>query len=337
MTTVGLQSGALKYVTEKGWLVDDPTSDGGDASSSQVDVIQAMIASASIPAWFEMQNMAGDWYVDGGIRQEVPIEAAIAMKAAEVYAIVSPIPLRYDNNYMKKGLPDIALRAATDITLDEITQKNIAPFGGWGVPVHVIRATVEVEGSRMIDPGLIRINIAYGYMRAHDILSQQSSDPSVQQALISLSDQIASARKDIWSAENTLCASAIDWRGGWNQDTETFIEFIDRRRSLQNDVLLLRSAKEQLMGLVQCRLDIAGPESTPPDATSWSTSWEAHQWDPNQVVIGLDYPNNVAQIFFPSCPWGEFNFGIKGNTWLGLDIPPDGPQPIPPPSGCPPA
>lgn len=139
MATVGLQSGALKYVTEKGWLVDDPKSNGGDPYTLQVDPIQGMIASSSIPVWFEVQNMGGEWFVDGGVRQIAPIQAAIEMGATQVYAIVSPIPLGCELGL--KGLFDIGLRAATDITIDEITRENIDPYGGWGVPVHLMRPT----------------------------------------------------------------------------------------------------------------------------------------------------------------------------------------------------
>jgi NTE family protein len=212
MTTVGLKSGALKYVTENGWLVDDPKSEVG---ALLVDPIQGMIASASIPAWFEVQKMGTERFVDGGISQEVPIRAAVEMGASQVFAVVSPIPLKNTNAIT--GLVDIAVRAATDITIDEITGNDLEPYGGWGVPVHVIRATVEVEGSRTIDPGLIRINMAYGWMRAFDVLSAfHPGAPDVSQN----SDMIASLRKDIWDAENTLHTDArnVNCNPEWGPD-----------------------------------------------------------------------------------------------------------------------
>jgi NTE family protein len=104
--------------------------------------------------------------------------------ATQVYAVVSPIPIQKTS---LKGLVDIALRAATDVTIDAITEENL---DRWGVPVHVIRATVEVEGSRTIDPGLIRINMAYGWMRAYDVISAWG--PNVRDN----SDKIASLRSE---------------------------------------------------------------------------------------------------------------------------------------------
>jgi len=305
MTTVGLQSGALKYITERGWLVDDPKSDGG---TLHVDPIQGMIASASIPAWFEVQKMGGEWYVDGGIRQEVPIQAAIEMGATQVYAVVSPIPIHETS---LKGLVDIALRAATDVTIDAITGDNLDPYGGWGVPVHVIRATVEVEGSRTIDPGLIRINMAYGWMRAYDVLSAfRKGTPNVRDN----SDKIASLRKDIWSAENTLHNDAPNV--GWNGVAPD----PGYQAKVSGDVAVIREKKTQLFQLLRSRRDIAGSFSMPPDATSWLTAWEAHQWDPNNNLI----QTKDGQIIFPSTPWGVFHFTVEDHAVLDIpfELPP---------------
>jgi hypothetical protein len=42
--------------------------------------------------------------------------------ATQVYAVVSPIPIQKTS---LKGLVDIALRAATDVTIDAITEENL--------------------------------------------------------------------------------------------------------------------------------------------------------------------------------------------------------------------
>lgn len=306
MTTVGLKSGALKYVTENGWLVDDPKSEVG---ALLVDPIQGMIASASIPAWFEVQKMGTEWFVDGGIRQEVPIRAAVEMGASQVFAVVSPIPLKNTNAIT--GLVDIAVCAATDITIDEITGNDLEPYGGWGVPVHVIRATVEVEGSRTIDPGLIRINMAYGWMRAFDVLSAfHPGAPDVSQN----SDMIASLRKDIWDAENTLHNDArnVNWNPERGPDP-------GYKAKVSGEVASIREKKTQLSQLLVSRDNIAGPSSMPPDIINWRISWEAHQWDPKNNLVDP----TVGQIIFPSSPWGAFHFILEGHAIL--DIPPEVP------------
>jgi len=274
-----------------------------------------MLASAAIPVFFEMQNLAGDWYVDGGIRQVAPVSAAVAMKAREIFAIVAPVPLAPDGDYTKKGLLDIGVRSATDVTIDEILTDNIAPFDGWPVPVHVIRPNIEVESSRTIDRGLIRINIAYGYMRAFDVVSPIAKARSDKQAaLMKLSDQIASTRLQIWQKEET---AFFNWQnigaegpGGRGDPCTNFRFAVDDMRVL----------KAALLGLVQCRLSIAGQESMPADAANWATSWEAHWWDPTNVA-GL--PN------FPFSPLDEF----PANG--GCSEPAAVLQATPPPGGCP--
>jgi hypothetical protein len=59
-------------------------------------------------------------------------------------------------------------------TLDQQRSDQMFPRNGLGVPIlNIIAPNVQVHGSRDIDPGLIRINSAYGYMKAYDNLSQQ--------------------------------------------------------------------------------------------------------------------------------------------------------------------
>jgi len=75
--------------------------------------------------------------------------------------------------------------------LDQQRRDQLFPRNGLGVPVlNIIAPNVQVHGSRDIDPGLIRINSAYGYMKAYDDLSQQL-EPNARPVLIALSDLIA--------------------------------------------------------------------------------------------------------------------------------------------------
>jgi predicted acylesterase/phospholipase RssA len=328
MAMVGLASGQVRYASELGRLLTDPSLPSGDAGSPPVDVIQAMLASASIPVFFDMQQLAGDWYVDGGIRQLAPVKAAVAMGAMTVYAVVAPIPLGSDTDYTNKGLIDIGTRVATDITIDEITTDNIAPAGfGWNASVIIIRPNVEVESSRTIDPGLIRINVAYGWMRGYDVLSLQPN-PGLRASLIVLSDGIASTRKQIWDLENSIRTSLHACYGQAGRNQVLFLQ--QTQAAMNSTVPRLRALKNQLMGLVQCRLATAGQDSTPGDAEAWANSWEPHyNWGTDAVFD----PAYVDPATWPASPWDAFHVYVA----IGyISIPSATLQPTTPPGGCPP-
>jgi hypothetical protein len=256
----------------------------------------------------------------GGIRQEAPVGAAVAMGAKEVFAIIAPVPIKPDGDYTNKGLPEIGLRAATGVTIDEILTDNIAPWTGWPVPVHVIRATVEVERSRTIDPGLIRINIAYGYMRAFDVLSPIATVRRDKQAvLMSLSDQIASTRQQIWQKEET---AEYNYGNIPTRDADgTLGVSLEAGMNFQSAIKEMRALKAALLGLVECRLSIGGPQSMTADAADWAASWEAHGWDPTN--LSDPGPN------WPASPWGDIP-GFEGYGTPAASL-----QATPPPGGCP--
>jgi NTE family protein len=335
MATVGLKSGAVKYVTEKGRLLSDPTLPSDHAGSAPVDVILGMLASAAIPLFFEMQHLGDDWYVDGGLRQIAPIGAAIEMGASEVYAVIAPTPLAIDTDYTNKGLVDIGTRAATDITIDQILTDNIAPLNGWNVPVTIIRPTFEVESSRTIDPGLIRINMAYGFMRAYEILSKRPNErPDLKTFLISLSDEIARARRQIWQAEQDTLTSWLELvrllppegpasPRDYNAVPGIFIQNLTNLRELKN----------ALLGLIVCRASIAGPESMPNDPNDWVWSWEAH---PNDYSNFKPDPQRYnAGLIFGHSPWVKFSWPLGALNRPAGEVPAEVPEPTLRPGGCP--
>src|SRR5699024_10762152 len=85
-SVVGLESGKLRYVTERGEL-----RDSGDhpVESISVDFVDAVTASCAIPGVFPPVEMAGEHYVDGGIRANLPTDIAYGLGARRVIAIVS--------------------------------------------------------------------------------------------------------------------------------------------------------------------------------------------------------------------------------------------------------
>ena len=53
-----------------------------------------------------------------------------------------------------------------ELLLDGSTRRQLEPFRGWGVPVKVIAPRIELHNLLAVDPGLIKINMDYGYMCA---------------------------------------------------------------------------------------------------------------------------------------------------------------------------
>lgn len=377
MSTVGLYSGGLYFTTERGELVSDPTQAKGTSFRDDNNgVIYGMLASAGIPAIFNPQNLADDWYVDGGIRKGAPVAAAINLGASIIYTVVSTIPIQAnsgtpcdptpkpDDKFDNKGILDIATRAMEDIMVDEILVDSFAPPVPWGLPHLVIRPNVQVEGSRTIDPGLIRINISYGFMRAYDVLSSQRN-PWLKRSfwgypdrnyLIELSDYIACYRCQIWALENSIRALitqflslrnsiAIDnaqaLNPNFDQPMKTLAQAmaygsnaqaLQIKKTLYDDTVTppagmiagLRALKATtLAGFVNCRLNMAGPDSVPSDAELWQLGWEVHNWtaDPNDTSIFAANPGA-----WPPSPYAEFDLGtlpsvaIPGTTVVGNPI-----------------
>src|SRR6266446_1913887 len=116
---VSLESGALKYTTESGAVLLD-----GELSDPSIPpqlglIIDGMLASTAIPGFFRMRKIGTDNYVDGGIRVNVPIKAALDLGATEIFAALPDPPLSHDDSYDKKSFLDIWQRAP-DIKPDQL-------------------------------------------------------------------------------------------------------------------------------------------------------------------------------------------------------------------------
>ena len=198
MATVSLESGEVRYVDERGRFIDDETP---------VDLLDAAIASSSIPAIFAPQLLGTENFIDGGVRDVVPIQAALDAGADRVYAIVAsrggvdPAP---KGSFDEKTIADIALRATMEIIPDQLQRFETNPPGlGWPKGVVFIQPDFTVHDSMTVDPGLIRINRDFGYMRAADIFDYGQPADILAVLLLAIlvyySTKIAELRKEISS------------------------------------------------------------------------------------------------------------------------------------------
>jgi len=197
LAMVSLESGKLRFVDESGQFTDDRT---------QVNLMDAVIASSSIPFIFPPQQLGSENFVDGGIRDITPIQAALDAGADRVFAVVAsragtdPKPSFDTANFIAIGQ-----RAAEEIMPDQLQTDGTNPPRGWGSDVTIIQPETDVHDSFVIEPGLIRIARDYGHMRTTEIIDASPSGLGGIfrfLALSQLSRQITEIRKVIWEEES---------------------------------------------------------------------------------------------------------------------------------------
>jgi NTE family protein len=249
ITVVGLESGEVQYVNESGHFSD------GEDTGRQIDLIDAVLASSSIPGLFPPVKLYSENYVDGGMREMLPVEAAISLGATEVYAITcSEAGVGTSRSFDDSNIIDITLRATMDIALDEIQRKNAYPPRGWGVDFKLIQPTLRTHDILAVEPGMISISMAYGYMRAFDVV-EGNSDPGKFENLKRTSDDITRLRLKLWKMEHPA--------NGEPRNNET-LSIIEPKPSSGPDYLRhIHELKQNLKALVDERLQF-GDDAVPP-------------------------------------------------------------------------
>src|SRR5207247_2076611 len=113
LATVGLDSGRLRWIDNAGNLLDAAGQPVAGAAS--IPLTEGVLASAAIPVVFDPVTLNGERFTDGGVRQFVPIQAAVATGADQVFAVVASKPgppSVATGTFAGKGLLDIGARAA---------------------------------------------------------------------------------------------------------------------------------------------------------------------------------------------------------------------------------
>jgi len=251
-----------------------------------IDLIDGVLASASIPVSFPPVKLLSDMYVDGGVRDVVPIQSAVDLGADRIFAIVcSPNAESYpDGSFGDKHLAEIGDRVVLGILMDETVRNDIDPPRGWGVPVTTIQPSVDVHDIMTIAPGLISISMAYGYMRAADMAGLPAPE---QQRCTELSDLITLKRREILAAETFARTGNVLFSA-----------------DAQTDLLRARALKRELKALVDERRRRGGDGCVPGDAGTWSTLWERR---PDPPIIPT--------------PWSDIVDG-RGSVIVPADSPP---------------
>jgi len=195
-----LEDGQVHYVDQNGNGIDM------GVPPPKIDLPTAILGSSAIPAFFNPQIFWNCTWVDGGVKRIVPIDKAISDGYDMIYAILCdpPLPSKAPNNLYSQpteGIIAIAGRAVEDLLTNSIQEYPINPLPNG---VTLIQPSISVHNTYTIDPGLISISMAYGYMRAGEVLAFGSNPQN--NPLLNLSDSIINLRVQIWNMENIAMA-----------------------------------------------------------------------------------------------------------------------------------
>ncbi|MGL5405503.1 MAG: patatin-like phospholipase family protein [Propionibacteriaceae bacterium] len=249
IAAVCLETGQLRYIRHDGVIVD--RNDVPVGGEEPVDLVMAMLASCSVPTVFTPVPLGSSHYVDGGVRENLPVEACVGHLGVEkpVVIVCSPAGLATDDNIAEASILGIMGRSV-NILSDECLRDEVAYARSIGA--DVIEPEIDVHGSMTIDPGLIAINIDYGWLRAQETMTQASD------ALIKRHREIIMSRQRAWALENELFAPDS---AATSDNVEALAD--------------LAEAKARLAALVAGCAD----ETLPHDANQWAHRFEKHTWE----------------------------------------------------------
>lgn len=286
VAVVNLENGQARFVNEAGHFVDD---------NALVDLLNAVQASASIPVVYPPVVLPGGNYIDGGVRENIAVAAADLAGASSIIAVLpSPVGMK-EREYGAASLFPIFGRTI-EAVLDENQVNDLYPYRGFNAPVTVIAPSEEVHSLFTIDPGLIRINMDYGYTRAYD---EMQGNDSIREELRMLSDDIIKKRVEIWGVIEHLSEGKLMRSEGWalRQNSLVRIPHSDFLAAARRQKIVVRE-------LCQRRLALTGDmRANPPQVERLWQQWEAHPWQPE----------------IPS-PWGE-SFGHYGPVLAAVTPP----------------
>lgn len=240
---VGLESGELRYMREDGRIVnrDDEPIGGGT-----FDISMGVLASCSIPGVFRSVEMDDENYVDGGIRENVPVEMAVAhLGVTRPYVIIAGPPrMQAEPGIGSKDLLSVLYRVDS-IRANESVRDEIGFAESTGAVV--IAPEVLVHDSMTIDPGLLAINRGYGWMRAAEVVRGADAEA------VELDKRIILARMEAWRQENKMLMA--------NDEPDDHDPYSP-----------IGIAKDEVRRLVAQ----ADPELLPPGAEDWPKAFEGH-------------------------------------------------------------
>ncbi|MGC5627679.1 patatin-like phospholipase family protein [Georgenia sp. Z1344] len=200
---VGLQSGELRFADQDGVIRDrgDVPLLGDDGEPvTAADLALAVWASCAIPAVFEPIPIAGEHYIDGGVRENLPADVVIdKLGVPDVWAIVCHPPgADAGDSPVGTDIVSVMMRTGTSIMSDEQLRDEVVFARRAGA--RVVHATVDVHDTMTVDRGLTALMADHGWIRAAQThLGASEADEDAGSALIR-------ARRRAWEIEELMLA-----------------------------------------------------------------------------------------------------------------------------------
>jgi len=178
---VGLQSGELRFMRQDGIIVD---AENHPIESEPFDLSLGVWASCAIPGVFRPVKLGDDMYIDGGIRENIPVEMAVTgLSVTKPYVIVAIPPGVPQTDFTDKDMVSVLMRTL-GLLMDETTRDEVSWARHAGATV--IEPQMEVHGPMVVESGLLKINRDYGWMRAAEELAGVSGSLPITKTRVDL-------------------------------------------------------------------------------------------------------------------------------------------------------
>ena len=137
----------------------------------KANLIDGIIASSSIPAIFPPVRLGNEFYIDGGIREQLPLESALKLGAERIFAINASKADSDEKANASDNILSIMTRGLFDLAINEVAFSDLEPYlAQLGNQLTVIQPRVDIHQTFTIYPAFVRNRMAYGYMCAADEL-----------------------------------------------------------------------------------------------------------------------------------------------------------------------
>jgi hypothetical protein len=335
---VALDDGNVYYMDERGHLLrsaqgdiidERVTSFGFAPHYSWVSgmLAQTLVAgsmgSSAIPFFFAPVRLSTGQrsftMVDGGVRDVLPTRAGIDLGARLLISIATGAPDAGRKDVAAKAnLIDIALRGIS-IQGSEVAWANRRePAGTCRSDIEMLLIQPrgdELHGTFQVDSALIRINLAYGWMRAFDEFLKRENPTRYLNAYGSTED-IVQYRLNIWRREEQILLDMLHSpRPSFAAPDARDASVTDETCNLTAmEASQLRTLKRDLFQLVYDRFSQYGEASLPkgfgtPDAVrserifDWWEQWEHVDPRPTPPTRQVSAP----RLSLPGRPFDQQN------------------------------